>query len=86
MEVSDYLVYLLTGEVTRCMCHAGYKLLWNEEDGYPAKEFLLTNRVIHGLNIIVNLLQGVIRRQLFLRAARAGSASRRWPKSAGRNS
>ncbi len=40
MEVSDYLVYLLTGEVTRCMCHAGYKLLWNEEDGYPAKEFL----------------------------------------------
>lgn len=42
MEVSDYLVYLLTGEVTRCMCHAGYKLLWNEEDGYPAEDFLGT--------------------------------------------
>lgn len=40
MEVSDYLVYLLTGEVTRCMCHAGYKLLWNEEDGYPPEDFL----------------------------------------------
>lgn len=40
MEVSDYLVYLLTGEMTRCMCHAGYKLLWNEEDGYPAEDFL----------------------------------------------
>lgn len=40
MEVSDYLVYLLTGEVTRCMCHAGYKLLWNEEDGYPSEDFL----------------------------------------------
>lgn len=40
MEVSDYLVYLLTGEVTRCMCHAGYKLLWNEEDGYPSENFL----------------------------------------------
>lgn len=40
MEVSDYLVYLLTGEATRCMCHAGYKLLWNEEDGYPSAEFL----------------------------------------------
>lgn len=40
MEVSDYLVRLLTGEVTRCMCHAGYKLLWNEEDGYPSEAFL----------------------------------------------
>lgn len=40
IEVSDYLVYLLTGEVTRCMCHAGYKLLWNEEDAYPSEEFL----------------------------------------------
>ncbi len=40
MEVSDFLVYLLTGEVTRCMCHAGYKLLWNEEDGYPSANFL----------------------------------------------
>lgn len=42
MEVSDYLVYLLTGEMTRCMCHAGYKLLWNEEDGYPSEDFLCT--------------------------------------------
>ena len=40
IEVSDYLVSLLTGEVTRCMCHAGYKLLWNEEDGYPSEDFL----------------------------------------------
>ena len=40
MEVSDYLVFLLTGQVTRCMCHAGYKLLWNEEDGYPSEDFL----------------------------------------------
>ncbi len=46
MEVGDYLVYLLTGEVTRCMCHAGYKLLWNEEDGYPSEDFL---RMLHPL-------------------------------------
>ncbi len=44
MEVSDYLVYLLTGETTRCMCRAGYKLLWNEEDGYPSEDFL---RALH---------------------------------------
>lgn len=40
MEAGDYLVSLLTGQVTRCMCHAGYKLLWNEEDGYPSGDFL----------------------------------------------
>lgn len=56
MEVSDYLVYLLTGEITRCMCHAGYKLLWNEEDGYPSDSFL---RELHpGLSSLRKKLQG----------------------------
>lgn len=51
MEVSDFIVYLLTGEVTRSMCHAGYKLLWNEEDGYPSKDFL---RSLHPLFFCLN--------------------------------
>lgn len=56
MEVSDYLVYLLTGEVTRCMCHAGYKLLWNEEDGYPSEDFL---RALHpGFSSLRDKLKG----------------------------
>jgi len=56
MEVSDFLVYLLTGEVTRCMCHAGYKLLWNEEDGYPSEDFL---RELHpGLSSLRSKLKG----------------------------
>ncbi len=56
MEVSDYLVYLLTGETTRCMCHAGYKLLWNEEDGYPSEEFL---KELHpGLSSLKTKLKG----------------------------
>lgn len=40
VEIGDYLVFLLTGVMTRCMCHAGYKLLWNETDGYPSQDFL----------------------------------------------
>ena len=40
MEAADYLVYRITGEETRSMCHAGYKLLWSEEDGYPSRDFL----------------------------------------------
>lgn len=56
MEVSDYLVFLLTGEVTRCMCHAGYKLLWNEEDAYPSEEFL---RALHpNLSSLKSKLKG----------------------------
>ena len=56
MEVSDYLVFLLTGEMTRCMCHAGYKLLWNEEDAYPSEEFL---RALHpNLSSLESKLKG----------------------------
>lgn len=56
MEVSDYLVFLLTGEMTRCMCHAGYKLLWNEEDAYPSEEFL---RALHpNLSSLKSKLKG----------------------------
>lgn len=56
LEASDYLVGLLTGRTTRCMCHAGYKLLWNEEDGYPSEEFL---RVLHpSFGSLKNKLKG----------------------------
>lgn len=56
MEVSDYLVFLLTGEMTRCMCHAGYKLLWNEEDAYLSEEFL---RALHpNLSSLKSKLKG----------------------------
>lgn len=56
MEVSDYLVFLLTGEMTRCMCHEGYKLLWNEEDAYPSEEFL---RALHpNLSSLKSKLKG----------------------------
>lgn len=56
MEVSDYLVFLLTGKMTRCMCHAGYKLLWNEEDAYPSEEFL---RALHpNLSSLKSKLKG----------------------------
>ena len=56
MEVSDYLVFLLTGEMTRCMCHAGYTLLWNEEDAYPSEEFL---RALHpNLSSLKSKLKG----------------------------
>ena len=39
-EIADWLVERLTGNVTRGIQHAGYKMLYSEEDGGPSVEFL----------------------------------------------
>ena len=56
MEAGDWLVYLLTGNTTRCLCQAGYKLLWNETDGYPSEDFL--NALAPGFGRMTEKLQG----------------------------
>ena len=40
VEAGDYIVGLLTGRETHSVCAAGFKALWNEENGYPCREFL----------------------------------------------
>lgn len=40
MEAGDYVVYRLTGELTRSTCIAGFKSYWSKEDGYPSAAFL----------------------------------------------
>lgn len=40
MEAGDWLNMMLTGEVRRSSCMAGYKGMWHKQDGYPAKDFL----------------------------------------------
>ncbi len=39
MAASDWISYRLTGEVTQSAPFAGYKALWNEEDGFPSADF-----------------------------------------------
>ncbi|MBQ9693037.1 MAG: ribulokinase [Clostridia bacterium] len=39
MEAGDYMVFLLTGEMKRSICQAGFKASWNIETGYPSKDF-----------------------------------------------
>ena len=39
MNAADFVTYLLTGEVATGLSFAGYKELWNEESGFPSKEF-----------------------------------------------
>lgn len=39
IEAADWVVWALTGKLTRCTCAAGYKGIWHKKDGYPSKEF-----------------------------------------------
>lgn len=40
LEAGDWLSYVLTGEETHAAAFAGFKALWNAEDGYPSDDFL----------------------------------------------
>ena len=40
IEAGDWIVWYLTGEETHSICTTGFKAIWNEENGYPDKDFL----------------------------------------------
>ena len=39
LNSADWIVYLLTGEITNSASFAGFKELWNEKSGFPSPEF-----------------------------------------------
>lgn len=39
VEAGDWIVFILTGSMTRNTCMSGYKTMWSASDGYPSKEF-----------------------------------------------
>lgn len=39
MEMGDYMVYLLTGNIVKSSCLAGYKAFWDKREGYPSKDY-----------------------------------------------
>ncbi len=39
VEAGDWVVWLLTGQLTTSTCMAGFKAFWNDEEGYPSPEF-----------------------------------------------
>ena len=40
IEGGDWIVWKLVGQEMRSVCQAGYKALWNSEEGYPSQSFL----------------------------------------------
>lgn len=39
IEAADWMALMLTGNVRRNSCTAGYKAIWSKRDGYPSDEF-----------------------------------------------
>jgi L-ribulokinase len=39
IEGGDWIVWKLVGQEVRSVCQAGYKALWNSEDGFPSQQF-----------------------------------------------
>ena len=39
IEAADWVIWQLTGEMTRNTCTAGYKAIWSKREGYPKPEF-----------------------------------------------
>jgi L-ribulokinase len=39
VEATDWIVWWLTGRLTRQSCTAGYKALWSADDGLPSREY-----------------------------------------------
>lgn len=40
MEAGDWIVWKITGSLTRSLSAAGFKSIWNKREGYPDKTFL----------------------------------------------
>lgn len=40
VEAGDWVVWQLTGKLTRSACQAGYKGMWSRADGYPSRDYL----------------------------------------------
>lgn len=59
IEASDWITSLMTGEVRRNSCAAGYKGLWNKQDGFVNERFLKElNPLLE--NIYTNKLAGPV--------------------------
>ncbi|MBP1995044.1 ribulokinase [Paenibacillus eucommiae] len=39
LEAADWVIYKLTGSISRNSCTAGYKGNWHKQDGYPSRDF-----------------------------------------------
>ncbi len=78
LEAGDWVNWMLTGEEKRSSCHALYKAIWSEKDGYPSREFLkqLDPR-------LENLVEEKLGCQIYPLGGKAGKLTREWAVKTG---
>ncbi|NLB91609.1 MAG: ribulokinase [Clostridiales bacterium] len=70
VEAGDWIVWQLTGEEKRGSCAAGYKALWDKQEGYPTKDFF---KALHpGLE---NVVEEKLSTQVYPSGTKAGGIS-----------
>lgn len=83
MEAGNWVVWLLTGNLTSSTCMAGYKSFWSEEEGYPSKEFFeavspgfadVTDKLIDNVCTVGTRAGGLTRTMADLTGLKAGTS------------
>ncbi len=78
VEGGDWLVWLLTGQLARNACAAGYKAYWHKSDGHPDPDFLTA------LNPdLANLYTEKVTAPVVAPGTRVGGLSLAWAKRLG---
>ncbi len=59
IEASDWIVYILTGELIRNTCAMGYKAMWSKKEGLPSEDFF---KAVNGQfgNVAISKIKGRI--------------------------
>ncbi len=70
VEAADWVVWQLTGKLSRNYCTAGYKAIWSKEDGFPGVDYL--ESLAPGFSSSLEKLEG----ELMPLGGRAGMLSR----------
>ncbi|MBE6712573.1 MAG: ribulokinase [Ruminococcaceae bacterium] len=78
MDAGDYMVSLLTGEVSRSTCIAGYKYCWSKEEGFPDEGFLNGLAPDFGSKVLKKL-----RGKFFAPGASAGTLTKEFAEKLG---
>ncbi|MEH7353394.1 ribulokinase [Neobacillus drentensis] len=78
LEAVDWVVSQLTGSIKRNSCTAGYKAIWNKENGYPSKDFF---KALHPL--LENVVEEKLSNNVYSIGTKAGEITEKAAKLTG---
>ncbi len=78
LEAGDYITYILTGNLVRSACNAGFKAFYDTEKGYVNNEFL---KAVHPK--FATVTQDKMRGKVMLTGNKAGNLTKEWAERLG---